>query len=88
MTVILYSFIMSLHIKYYMSLHSPADTANFQQVLLTLIQGAVEIPDPQGQKTCFNILKRLVEVWGETQLTTTYHTIGVIFKEIRKIVIV
>ena len=58
-----------------MSLSPPADTANFQQVLLTLIQGAVEIPDPQGQKTCFNILKRLVEVWGETRLTTTYHTI-------------
>ena len=72
---------MSLYVKYYLlTFCSPADTANFQQVLLTLIQGAVEIPDPQGQKTCFNILKRLVEVWGESPLTTVLVLLKIICK--------
>ena len=33
------------------------------QVLLTVIQGGVEICDPQAQKICFAILKKLVELW-------------------------
>ncbi|XP_032241987.2 exportin-T isoform X1 [Nematostella vectensis] len=37
---------------------------NVQQVLLTLIQGAVEYPDPVAQKICFNVLRKLVELWG------------------------
>ena len=41
-----------------------SDTANLEQVLLTVIEGAVELADPQAQKACFGILKRLVEVWG------------------------
>ncbi|XP_064198368.1 exportin-T-like [Anguilla rostrata] len=37
---------------------------NIERVLFTIIQGAVDIPDPVAQKTCFIILSRLVELWG------------------------
>lgn len=37
---------------------------NLQQVLMTIVQGACDNPDPQTQKICFGILKKLVEVWG------------------------
>ncbi|KAM4712152.1 exportin-T isoform 1-T1 [Anableps anableps] len=37
---------------------------NMERVLFTIIQGAVEFPDPVAQKTCFIILSRLVELWG------------------------
>lgn len=33
-------------------------------MLFTIIQGAVDFPDPIAQKTCFIILSRLVELWG------------------------
>lgn len=38
---------------------------NVERVLVTVIQGAVEYPDPIAQKTCFIILSKLVELWGE-----------------------
>ena len=44
---------------------SVAESNNLQQVLLTIIQGAVDIPDPTGQKMCFSILKKLIELWGK-----------------------
>ncbi|KFM56538.1 Exportin-T, partial [Stegodyphus mimosarum] len=37
---------------------------NVERVLLTVIQGAVDFPDPVAQKTCFSILKKMVELWG------------------------
>ncbi|KFO24500.1 Exportin-T [Fukomys damarensis] len=37
---------------------------NVEQVLVTVIQGAVDYPDPIAQKTCFIILSKLVELWG------------------------
>ncbi|KAJ8398881.1 hypothetical protein AAFF_G00417890 [Aldrovandia affinis] len=37
---------------------------NVERVLFTIIQGAVDIPDPVAQKTCFIILSKLVELWG------------------------
>lgn len=37
---------------------------NVERVLITVIQGAVEYPDPIAQKTCFIILSKLVELWG------------------------
>ncbi|XP_064174772.1 exportin-T [Anguilla rostrata] len=37
---------------------------NVEQVLFTVIQGAVDFPDPIAQKTCFAILSKLVELWG------------------------
>ncbi|KAJ7331256.1 hypothetical protein OS493_020041 [Desmophyllum pertusum] len=37
---------------------------DLHQVLLTLIQGGVECPDPVAQKISFNILRKLVELWG------------------------
>ncbi|CAH3177373.1 unnamed protein product [Porites lobata] len=40
---------------------SPQD---IHQVLMTLIQGGVEYPDPVAQKISFNILRKLVELWG------------------------
>ena len=41
------------------------DPGNLNQVILTVIEGAVEIPDPQSQNLCFSILKKLVEIWGK-----------------------
>ncbi|MCJ8736224.1 hypothetical protein PDJAM_G00256470 [Pangasius djambal] len=38
---------------------------NVERVLFTIIQGAVDFPDPVAQKTCFIILSRLVELWGK-----------------------
>ncbi|XP_061524197.1 exportin-T isoform X2 [Phycodurus eques] len=37
---------------------------NVERVVFTVIQGAVEVPDPVAQKTCFAVLARLVELWG------------------------
>ncbi|KAJ8249585.1 hypothetical protein COCON_G00228010 [Conger conger] len=37
---------------------------NIERVLFTVIQGAVDFPDPIAQKTCFTILSKLVELWG------------------------
>ncbi|CAB4042324.1 exportin-T-like isoform X1, partial [Paramuricea clavata] len=39
---------------------------NTQEVLLTIIHGAVEPSDSSCQKACFGILKKLVELWGNT----------------------
>jgi len=35
-------------------------------VVFTIIQGAVDFPDPIAQKTCFLVLSKLVELWGES----------------------
>jgi len=40
---------------------------NIERVLFTIIQGAVDFPDPIAQKTCFIILSKLVELWGESE---------------------
>lgn len=40
------------------------DAENIERVLFTIIQGAVDFPDPIAQKTCFIILSKLVELWG------------------------
>lgn len=40
------------------------DMQNLHDVLVTIVQGAVELPDPQSQKMCFSILRKLVESWG------------------------
>ncbi|KAM8973124.1 exportin-T isoform 2-T2 [Pelodytes ibericus] len=37
---------------------------NVERVLFTVIQGAVDYPDPIAQKTCFIILSKLVELWA------------------------
>ncbi|KAL6116542.1 xpot [Pungitius sinensis] len=37
---------------------------NIERVVFTIIQGAVDFPDPIAQKTCFVVLSRLVELWG------------------------
>ena len=41
-----------------------ADAANLEQVLTSVIHGAVELTDPVGQKICFAVLRKLVDVWG------------------------
>ncbi|CAL4069597.1 unnamed protein product, partial [Meganyctiphanes norvegica] len=38
------------------------------QVLMSVVQGAVEFQDPVAQKNCFVILRRLTEAWGEKDL--------------------
>ncbi|KAK3579421.1 hypothetical protein CHS0354_029730 [Potamilus streckersoni] len=40
------------------------DAQNLQEILLTVVQGAVEFLDPPSQKLCFNILRKLTEAWG------------------------
>ncbi|XP_040200029.1 exportin-T [Rana temporaria] len=40
------------------------DAENVERVLFTVIQGAVDYPDPIAQKTCFIILSKFVELWG------------------------
>ena len=42
------------------------ESQNTQEVLLTIIHGAVEPSDSCCQKACFGILKKLVELWGNT----------------------
>ncbi|XP_077354867.1 exportin-T isoform X2 [Festucalex cinctus] len=37
---------------------------NMERVVFTVIQGAVDFPDPIAQKTCFTVLAKLVELWG------------------------
>ena len=46
-----------------------SEMQNLNQVLMSIIHGAVEIPDPQSQKSCFSILRRLIEVWGKALCT-------------------
>uniref|UniRef100_A0A3B3DXD2 Exportin-T n=1 Tax=Oryzias melastigma TaxID=30732 RepID=A0A3B3DXD2_ORYME len=41
---------------------------NIERILFTIIQGAVDLPDPVAQKTCFIILSKLVELWGKDGL--------------------
>ena len=42
-----------------------SEPGTIEHVMMTIIQGAVEIPDANAQKACFSILKRLVELWGK-----------------------
>ncbi|OQR76443.1 exportin-T-like [Tropilaelaps mercedesae] len=44
---------------------SPQETLQLEQVFNTIIQGAVDFPDPVAQKTCFSILRKMVESWGK-----------------------
>ncbi|XP_028410861.1 exportin-T-like [Dendronephthya gigantea] len=45
---------------------------NTQEVLMTIIHGAVEPADSSSQKACFGILKKLVEIWGNTDGPTAF----------------
>jgi hypothetical protein len=36
-----------------------------EEVLGTLVQGAVSFPDPAVQKLCFGVLKRLIDLWAQ-----------------------
>jgi exportin-T len=38
---------------------------NLEEVLGTLVQGAVSFPDPAVQKLCFGVLKRLIDLWAQ-----------------------
>jgi hypothetical protein len=50
---ILFSFIL-LHL----------DAAIFDQIMITLVQGAVDHQENQFQKSCFLVLKKLIELQG------------------------
>ena len=41
-----------------------SETSLYQQVLLTLVQGAAEFPDISTQKMCLSVLKKLIESQG------------------------
>lgn len=49
---------------------------NIERVVFTIIQGAVDFPDPIAQKTCFIILSKLVELWGEREKNPTVWTLS------------
>ena len=38
------------------------ETSLYEQVLLTLVQGAADFPDISTQKMCFSVLKKLIEM--------------------------
>ncbi|XP_021920575.1 exportin-T-like [Zootermopsis nevadensis] len=40
------------------------DSRFLEQVMMSIIRGAVDFPDPVAQKTCFSILRKLVDLWG------------------------
>ncbi|PSN51529.1 Exportin-T [Blattella germanica] len=35
-----------------------------EQVMMSIIRGAVDFPDPVAQRSCFGILRKLVDLWG------------------------
>ncbi|CAL8134628.1 unnamed protein product [Orchesella dallaii] len=43
---------------------SAQDPNVLNEVMMTVIQGSVDFPDPVAQKACFSILKKLVELWA------------------------
>ncbi|XP_072181720.1 exportin-T-like [Diadema setosum] len=43
---------------------SHQEQPSFEEVLLSVVRATIEEPDPVMIKTCFNILKRLIESWG------------------------
>ncbi|XP_071190421.1 exportin-T isoform X7 [Salvelinus alpinus] len=49
---------------------------NVERVLFTIIQGAVDFPDPIAQKSCFIILSKLVELWGENNDPSLFNLWG------------
>lgn len=59
-----FSFIAAIVGSGLMEVLAAQDSAVLQQVLVSLVQGAVDYPDPVAQKTCFSTLRRLVEIWG------------------------
>lgn len=40
------------------------EMGSVNQVLMSVVQGVMELQDPQSQKCCFNILRKLTEAWG------------------------
>lgn len=44
---------------------SPHESLQLEQVFNTIIQGAVDFPDPVAQKTCFSVLRKMIESWGK-----------------------
>ncbi|KAL7641021.1 UNVERIFIED_CONTAM: hypothetical protein RMT77_008158 [Armadillidium vulgare] len=46
---------------------SSHDPALLHQVLMSVVQGAVEFEDPSTQKNCFLLMKQLTEIWGEKE---------------------
>lgn len=60
-----FSFISALVTNNVAQVLSNQSSQDLHQVLMTVIRGAVDIPDPVGQKTCFSILRKTVELWGD-----------------------
>ena len=44
-----------------------SDVQNLNQVLMSVVQGAVESPDPTSQKLCFSILRKMIDIWGKSE---------------------
>ncbi|CAN7989362.1 unnamed protein product, partial [Ixodes hexagonus] len=56
------------------------DARSLEQVFTTIIQGAVEFPDPVAQKTCFTILRKMVELWGGAEAEP--HFVDFVYKSV------
>ncbi|XP_071960983.1 exportin-T-like isoform X2 [Antedon mediterranea] len=60
-----FNFLQVLVINDLAEVMSNQEQQHFHQILMTIVEGAVDPDqDPVAQKTCFNILKRLHDVWG------------------------
>ncbi|KAH3816261.1 exportin-T-like isoform X2 [Dreissena polymorpha] len=59
-----YSFLATIVANDVLDVLKNQEPQNLHEVLLTVVQGATDFPDPPSQKTCFNILRRLVGAWG------------------------
>ena len=52
-----------------------AEMGSVNQVLMSVVQGVVEVQDPPSQRCCFCILKKLTEAWGKTGFCCFCHTL-------------
>uniref|UniRef100_UPI00358ECFAC exportin-T isoform X8 n=1 Tax=Myxine glutinosa TaxID=7769 RepID=UPI00358ECFAC len=59
-----YTFMLALLTNGLGSIISEQGAMEAEQVLGSVVQGAVEFPDPVAQKMCFSILSRMIETWG------------------------
>ncbi|KAJ9595161.1 hypothetical protein L9F63_013519, partial [Diploptera punctata] len=59
-----FQFIASIVTNNIIEVLSTQDSNFLEQVMLSIIRGAVDFPDPVAQKTCFSILRKLVDLWG------------------------
>ncbi|KAI1301918.1 Exportin-T [Halotydeus destructor] len=71
-----YSFLAVLAGNNVMEVFHALDANTFEQVLITLVQGGVDFPDVSTQKTCFIVLKKIIESYGSVSIPTAVNSNG------------